>query len=337
MNRIDVSWGTLWKIFFMLLLAVGLFLTREVIAILFLAIVISSAIDPPVSFLERKRIPRILGTLFIFLAVLAAISFLLYIIVPISVFELKNFLAGLDKVELPFLGKLGTISLTEKLDDVLNSSVNVLMKGGASSFFGVVSGMFGNVVFVLATFVLSFYLSVHQAGVEKFLRAILPMVHEDYVVDIYLRVKKKLGFWLQGQLLLMFFVGFSSFLGLWILGVKYALILGIMAGLFEIVPIVGPIFVGVLAFLAAVPESFSLGIYVILLFFIVQQLESHVVIPIVMGRVVGISPVVIVISLLAGSQIAGFVGLVLAVPTAVIFQEIIEDRDRKKPKSLTSE
>lgn len=312
-------------------------MAREVIVILFLAIVISSAIDPPVSFLERKRIPRILGTLLIFLAVLAIISSLFYIIVPISIFELKNLLANLDKVEVPFLGKLGTISLAEKLDGILSGFGNVLMEGGASSFFSVVSGIFGNVVFVLATFVLSFYLSVHHAGVEKFLRAILPMDHEDYVVDVYLRVKKKLGFWLQGQLLLMFFVGFSSFLGLWILGVKYALILGILAGLLEIVPIVGPIFVGALAFLAAVPESFSLGIYVILLFFIIQQLESHLVIPIVMGRAVGISPVVIVISLLAGSQIAGFVGLVLAVPTAVVFQEIIEDRDRKKPKSLTRE
>ncbi|MEK9150990.1 MAG: AI-2E family transporter [Patescibacteria group bacterium] len=335
--NIDISWGTLWKIFFMLLLAAGLFMAREVIIILFLSIVISSAIDSPVSFLQRKRIPRILGTILIFLAVLAVISLLLYIIVPVSIFELKNLLANMDKMEVPFLGKLDTIALAEKLGEVLNGFGNVLVKGGVSSFLSVVSGIFGNIVFVLATFVLSFYLSVHQAGVEKFLRAILPMAREDYVVDIYLRVKKKLGFWLQGQLLLMFFVGFSSFLGLWILGVKYALILGIMAGLFEIVPIVGPIFVGALAFLAAVPESFSSGIYVILLFFLIQQLESHVVVPVVMGRIVGISPVVIVISLLAGSQIAGFVGLVLAVPAAVIFQEIIEDRDRKKPKSLTRE
>mgnify|MGYP001583816796 FL=1 len=335
--NIDISWGTLWKIFFMLLLAAGLFMAREVIIILFLSIVISSAIDSPVSFLQRKRIPRILGTILIFLAVSAVIGFLLYIIVPVSIFELKNLLANMDKMEVPFFGKLGTIVLAEKLGEVLNGLSNILFKGGVSSFLSVVSGIFGNVVFVLATFVISFYLSVHQAGVEKFLRAILPMAREDYVVDIYLRVKKKLGFWLQGQLLLMFFVGFSSFLGLWILGVKYALILGIMAGLFEIVPIVGPIFVGALAFLAAVPESFSSGIYVILLFFLIQQLESHVVVPVVMGRIVGISPVVIVISLLAGSQIAGFVGLVLAVPAAVIFQEIIEDRDRKKPKSLTRE
>ena len=335
--NIDISWGTFWKIFFMLLLVAGLFMAREVIIILFLSIVISSAIDSPVSFLQRKRIPRILGTILIFLAVLAVISLLFYIIVPVSIFELKNLLANMDKMEVPFLGKLDTIALAEKLGEVLNGFGNVLVKGGVSSFLSVVSGIFGNIVFVLATFVLSFYLSVHQAGVEKFLRAILPMAREDYVVDIYLRVKKKLGFWLQGQLLLMFFVGFSSFLGLWILGVKYALILGIMAGLFEIVPIVGPIFVGALAFLAAVPESFSSGIYVILLFFLIQQLESHVVVPVVMGRIVGISPVVIVISLLAGSQIAGFVGLVLAVPAAVIFQEIIEDRDRKKPKSLTRE
>ena len=335
--NIDISWGTFWKIFFMLLLVAGLFMAREVIIILFLSIVISSAIDSPVSFLQRKRIPRILGTILIFLAVLAVISLLFYIIVPVSIFELKNLLANMDKMEVPFFGKLGTIVLAEKLGEVLNGLSNILFKGGVSSFLSVVSGIFGNVVFVLATFVISFYLSVHQAGVEKFLRAILPMAREDYVVDIYLRVKKKLGFWLQGQLLLMFFVGFSSFLGLWILGVKYALILGIMAGLFEIVPIVGPIFVGALAFLAAVPESFSSGIYVILLFFLIQQLESHVVVPVVMGRIVGISPVVIVISLLAGSQIAGFVGLVLAVPAAVIFQEIIEDRDRKKPKSLTRE
>lgn len=327
----EISWTTLWRILFMLLLGVALFLAKEALIILFLAIIISSALNGPVSYLQRKRIPRVLGTLLIFLMALAILALVLYTLIPIAIFELQNLLANLKKIEIPILGTLDVSQFmgVDKYLGSLGGLADALFSGGVS-FFNLAASLFGNIALVIITFILSFYLTVNQAGVEKFLRAILPIMHENYIVEVYLRVRKKLGSWLQGQLLLMLAVGIATSLGLWILGVKYSLVLGILAGILEIVPIVGPIFAGTIAFLVAISESWVLGLYVIILFLVIQQLESHLLIPLVMRKMVGISPVVVVISLLAGSQIAGLIGLILAVPTAVVAQELIMDWERRK-------
>jgi len=318
----------------MLFLVVMLFLAREVLLLLFLAIIISSAFDGWVSSLQRKKIPRILGTLLIFLLALAILALLLYTVIPIAIFELQNLLENFKKMEIPIFGSLDISQFTgiDKYLGNLGNLVNVLFSGEVS-FLNIMTAVFGNFVLIIATLVLSFYLTVNQAGVEKFLRIILPITYEDYIIKIYLRVRKKMGRWLQGQILLMLVIGAATSLGLWILGVKYSLILGILAGVLEIVPIVGPIFAGVIAFLVAISESWTLGLYVIILFLVIQQAENHLLVPLVMKKTVGISPVVVVIALLAGSQIAGLIGIILAVPTAVVLQELIEDWERRKLKT----
>jgi len=318
----------------MLLFVLALFWARQALIILFLAIVISSSIDGLVSWLQRKKIPRIFGTLLIFLVALTILALLLYTLIPIAIFELQSLLGNLKKIEIPIFGALD-ISQFVGIDKYLGNLGNladVLFSGGAS-FLNIVAAVFGNLALIITTLILSFYLTVNRAGVEKFLRIILPIIYEDYIVGIYLRARKKMGRWLQGQILLMLVVGAATTIGLWILGVKYSLILGILAGVLEIVPIVGPIFSGTIAFLVAISESWILGLYVIILFLVIQQAESHLLIPLIMRKTVGISPVVVVIALLAGSQIAGLVGIILAVPTAVVLQEVIEDWGRKKLKT----
>ncbi|PIU98827.1 hypothetical protein COS60_00935, partial [Candidatus Wolfebacteria bacterium CG03_land_8_20_14_0_80_39_317] len=296
----EISWTTLWRIFLMLLFVLALFWARQALIILFLAIVISSSIDGLVSWLQRKKIPRIFGTLLIFLVALTILALLLYTLIPIAIFELQSLLGNLKKIEIPIFGALD-ISQFVGIDKYLGNLGNladVLFSGGAS-FLNIVAAVFGNLALIIVTLILSFYLTVNRAGVEKFLRIILPIIYEDYIVGIYLRARKKMGRWLQGQILLMLVVGAATTIGLWILGVKYSLILGILAGVLEIVPIVGPIFSGTIAFLVAISESWILGLYVIILFLVIQQAESHLLIPLIMRKTVGISPVVVVIALLA--------------------------------------
>lgn len=321
----------MWRVLLMFFLVIAIFLARQSLIILFLAIVISSALDAPVHYLEKKGFPRILGTLLIFFAALIVLAAVLYVIIPIGISELQNILKNLGNLKIPNLGTL-TISQFGQFNKYvgnLDSIVNMLMSGGVS-FFSLISGVFNNLVFIIATFILSLYLTINKFGVEKFLKTILPITYEDYVVEIYLRVRRKIGYWLQGQLVLMAMMGVLVGLGLWILGVKYSLVLGVVAGIFEIVPMVGPVFSGAIAFFAAVAESWTLGLYVVLLFILLQQAEGHLLVPLVMKKTLGISPVVIVVSLLAGWEIAGVVGALLAVPVAVIFQEIVDDFERRK-------
>ena len=171
--------------------------------------------------------------------------------------------------------------------------------------------------------ILAFYLTVGQDGVERFLVAVLPAAYEDTAIDLYLKTRNKIGHWLKGQVLLSLVVGFIVFLGLSLLGVKYALLLGILAGLFEIVPFVGPIFSGGIAVLVAMSGSLALAGYTLILFVVIQQLENGVLVPLVMNYTTKINPTVLLIALLIGSKAFGFTGLILAVPAAVFFQEVV--------------
>ncbi len=331
MNKIEISWLSLWRVLFMMVFTVALFLIKDVLMILFLALVISSAIDAPVSFLERRKIPRILGALLIFIFALAVLALLLYIVIPAAFEELRSvFKLFLPQIEFEkFLKSFTSNQFIGDFESNFKNLADVLMSNGVS-FMNAVSAIFGGVAFVVAAGVLSFYLAASREGVERFLKAVLPAEAEEYALRIYLKSKHKLGLWVKGQLILSLIIGFLVFLGLLILGVKYALVLGILAGILEIIPFVGPVIVGILAFFVAVSESFGLGFAVVALFLVVQQLENHLLVPLVMKRATGLHQIVVIFAMLAGVQIAGFVGLILAVPTAVIIQEIIEDKAAKK-------
>ncbi|MEK7479312.1 MAG: AI-2E family transporter, partial [Patescibacteria group bacterium] len=161
-----------------------------------------------------------------------------------------------------------------------------------------------------------------KRGTEHLLRVLLPDFYEEPALRVFERFKKKIRRWLGAQLVLSVVVGFVVGLGLWLLGVRYPLALGILAGIFEIVPIIGPILAGLFAVIVAFSESGALPLYVLGFFIVVQQLENHVLIPLVMGRTMKVHPVIVTISLLAGGQVAGFIGIFLSVPIAVLAQEI---------------
>lgn len=328
-TQLEISWASLWRVFVMLLFTVAFFLVQHVLMVLFLSIIISSALDSPVSYLERKKIPRIISTIAVFLAVFVALAFVLYALIPVSVIELRDFLNNLSTLNMPVFGSFDASQFALKLDKELGNFTEILLSG-SMSFFNLIAVIFGNVLLIVTTIVLSLYLTINRGGVEKFLRAILPVTYEDQAIGVYHRVRHKLGLWLQGQLLLMFTVGLVVFFGLLFLGVKYSLVLAILAGLLEIVPVVGPIFAGTLAFLVALSQSFSLAVWAVIFFVVVHQLENHVLVPVVMQKAIGMNPVVVVVALLAGSEIAGLTGVILAVPAAVVFAELLEDWEARK-------
>lgn len=313
----------------MLIFSIVLYSLLDVLVILFLALIISSALDAPISFLEKRKIPRIFGAIMIFLAVAALFSILLYTIIPAAVLEFNSLYNSVlrDYLNIPYLESLeafSSFSSIEKVESSLENFAGVFLKGASSSLVNIVGAVFGGIVSVVAVFILSFYLAVSKYGVEKFLKFILPVRYEEYVIEVYGRTKSKIGLWLQGQLILSLIIGILVFLGLLFLGVRYSLIFGILAGILEMVPFVGPVLVGTLAALIGFSDSFTLGISVIALFIVIQQLENNLLVPLVMKYTVGLHPVVVVIALLAGAKLAGFAGILLAIPIAVIIVEILE-------------
>jgi predicted PurR-regulated permease PerM len=308
----------------MLGLTVLVYFARNAITVLFLAVFISSALDSLVIRLEHFRVPRLLGTILVFLTLLLSVAILIYTIVPIALFELRGIFNNLNGV----VGQILNLGIPQQFTNFIDSNLenisNTLFAGN-TSFLETMSRLIGGVALLLATFVIAFYLTLSRDGVGRFIRAIFPENLEDKVLSIYYRSKKKIGNWFQAQLILSCVVGFLVFTGLWILGVKYAVILGIFAAMFELVPIVGPIFAGGLAVVIGFSQSVTTGVYVLLLFLVVQQTENHVLVPLMMKKAIDVHPVVILVALLSGAELAGFVGLLLAVPAVVVASEIVED------------
>jgi len=308
----------------MVTLVLVAYLMRETVAILLLALVISTAFDPVVDYLEKLRIPRILGTIIIFLTALTILAFVVYTILPITLLELSSLFENLGGLAGQFLGINSPTEITNFIDTDLSSLTNTLLSGGVP-FLQVLGRILGGVTFVIAVLVLSFYLTISRDGVEKFLRAILPTNLESKAIKLYRRTRKKIGRWFQAQLLLSHVVGTSVFVGLWFLGGDPSLVLAVVAAVFELVPVVGPIFAGALAVAVVASESLKLGFYVLLLFLAIQQIENQLLVPLVMRRAVGINPVLILVALLGGAQIAGIIGMLIAVPTVVFLQELLND------------
>ena len=315
----------------MAIFAVTLFYTRNVLEMLLVAVILSSALYGPVTFLEKKKIPRVLSVIMIYLIGLGTIALLLYTIVPITLIQLKYLLSHFNDLKIPILDIFGSSGIVSQVDRGISNLIDALFYGGGN-LAGLFSNVLKNVFFVGISLVLAFYLTLSRDGVEKFIRSVLPLNKEDYAVNLYIRTRRKLGRWLSGQMVLSFLVGSLTFIGLLILGVEYALVLALIAAIFELIPYVGPIAVGTITFLITLPQSFSTALLAVLIFFIIQQLEGHILVPFIMSRAIGTDPLVIVIAMLAGAEIAGIVGVLLAVPVSIIFEEVIDEWSVRKRK-----
>jgi predicted PurR-regulated permease PerM len=337
-QTLDISTATIFKIVFTILALVFLYLVRNVIVILFFAIIIASAVNPFASWLEQRRIPRILGVLVLYLAIFSLLVFFLSLIIPIVSFELRQLTQALPGFISNISGALEKAqqTTTTRYFDFFSEIQNLLdsfsqfLQFYSGSALNLLVNIFGGILSFFAIIVISFYFSVMKQGVPGFIRSVLPAKYEDYIINLWKRVERKVGRWLQGQLLLALSVGLLVFVGLSLLKVKYALLLGIVAMILEIVPVVGPVIAAVPGVILAFAQSPTLGVWVIVFYVTVQQVENHVLAPLVLGKTLGLNPVTVIIALLVGGTLAGIMGILLSVPAAVIAVEIFDDLARQK-------
>ena len=333
----EISWYSLWRVFIFASIVALLYFVKESVGVLAVAIVVSLGLEPIVSFLEKRKIPRLLSVLIIFFLGLLIFSTVIYFVVPMVIIEVGGFLEHFNDSFYSIFG----IGLPQTLIQNFSLSLNKIfgfLTASNISITGAIGVVIDKTVLIFATIIISFYLMVEKNGTERFLRILLPDAYERPVMRVFQNFKIKIRRWFVAQLGLSLMIGIVVAIGLWLLDVKYFLILGLMAAVFEIVPIIGPVLAGVTAFLVAVSDSFMLGVYTVLFFVIVQQLENHILIPIIIGKTMRVHPVIVLISLLAGGKIAGFVGIVLAVPIAVMLQEIFaylaERKSQRSPLGI---
>lgn len=336
-NRVlEISWASLWRILFFIILVVFIFMAKNVILGLFLAIVIASGLEVPIDILEKRRIPRTVSAIFIFLFIVLVIAVLLYAIVPLVIVNLNTAIFNIQKASYgTWWQSLFNIKTSRSLNDFMSRIVDNFVSGGASPLEAV-SQVFGGLSLTISVFILSFYLSVNKNGIERFIRIISPDNYEETILRIFEHSRRRIGLWFRTQFFLSLIVGLVVWAALGFLGVPYAPILGAIAGILELIPFVGPIIAGAVSVLVAISISPMLAIYTLITFLAIQQLESNVLVPVLMRRAAGLHPVLVIVSILMGIEIGGFLGAVVAVPAAAVFQEIAEDWDRDKTALRTA-
>ncbi|MBI2609809.1 AI-2E family transporter [Candidatus Giovannonibacteria bacterium] len=339
-RTLEISNGTIIRFFLILIAFWALYQLSEVIAIILMSVVIASAIEPAARWLKNYRIPRVWGVLVIYLVSFAFLGVMFYLVVPPLLSESVDFLVNLPNYlksaninsTIPFWPNL-PLDISGFLSNYVSDFEASLGKA-TGSFLQAASGIFGGALSFVLIIVISFYLAVQERGIENFLRIVTPKDYEPYILDLWSRTRRKIGWWLQGQLLLSVLVGVLVFLGLSILGVKYALSLAILSALFEIIPIFGPVMAAIPAVAIAFVQKPVLALSVLILYVIVQQFENHLIYPLVVRKTIGIPPLLVIIGLLIGGTLGGFFGLLLSVPIATVLVEIITDIARKKEIEL---
>ncbi len=341
---ISVTSGTIVKGIAILLGFWVLYMLRDLALVILTAVVLASSIEPAVKFLSKYRIHRIPAVLGVYITLAGLLAGLFYAFVPPLLGEMYDFagrVPGLAQ-ELGssiFSGNADAIKKGELLFSQIAqdapageifttlSGVWSTSKGFASSAGSVFGGLFSFVLIV----VLSFYFAMQERGIENFLKIVIPFGKEDYVINLWERSKAKIGKWMQGQLLLGVLIFILVYLGLTIVGIPYALLLALLAGVLEIIPVFGPI----LAAIPAVALAFSTGgtglaLGIASFYLIVQQFESNLIYPLVVRKIVGVPPILVILALIIGAELAGFLGILISVPVAAAIMELVDDIEKKK-------
>ncbi|HEY4507338.1 MAG TPA: AI-2E family transporter [Candidatus Paceibacterota bacterium] len=344
--QINVTTGGLIKVAVVVAAAAAVYVLRDIVLVLLASVVIAAAIDPLTRGLQsRVRLPRTLAVLLIYLGAFGVFAFLSYAFLPTVVMEARDLSSKLPS----YLQTLGSSegvanlpavpTILESLSEQISAEglTGGLISGATLRLFTTATAFFGGIISFVLVIILSFYLAVQERGVESFLRIVTPISNEGYVLDLWQRSQRKIGLWLQGQMLLGVVVTFLTFLGLVVIGgivgtpVPNPLVLALLAGILEILPAVGPVLASIPAIAFGLAAGgWPLGLAILLVYVIVQQFENHILYPLVVRKVVGIPAVVSIIALVIGAQLAGFVGMLLSVPLAAVLMEILSDFEKRK-------
>jgi len=338
--NININTGTIVTAILFVALAWILFVLKDLVLVVLTAIVIATAIEPAIKWFTRYRMPRVISVVLVYVLVVAVLLLLFYFFIPPVLDEvsgLANKLPGyLDTFDAsnplkqaPLLGAQSAVqdfSLQEVVSNLRGSFGNV-----SEGLVKTISVVFGGIFAFVLVIILSFYFAVQETGVDDFLRVVTPVKHEAKVLDLWRRSKIKIGRWMQGQLMLSVIVGIFVYLGLTILGLKFALILAVTAAILELIPVFGSILAAIPAILLAfVDGGTGLLLLVLGLYIIVNQLQANLIYPLVVQKIVGVPPLLVILSLVVGMQLAGFLGIILSVPAAAVLQELVQDIQKEK-------
>jgi predicted PurR-regulated permease PerM len=314
--------------------AYSLYVVREVLLSLYIAGLLAVGLSPVVRKIERHkllsgryRVPRWLAILVLYVTFLLAVAFVLSLVIPPLVRQIRELVGNLPQYADRLQAELTRRGLVDANWSWSSLFQDMQMPSGVaiSGIFGALSGAVGALGKIVTVLLLPFYLLLEASALRTWLLQFVQADHRKRVDRIARAVTVKVGAWLNGQLVLGAVIGTTATVGLWLLGVPYFYVLGLIAAVGELIPVVGPILAAIPAILLAFTVSPQTALFVTLFCWGQQFVENNVLVPRIMERQVGVSPVAIITALLVGSSLLGFIGAILAVPSVAIIQVLVNE------------
>lgn len=328
---IAISSGTIIRVAIFFLSLAFLWFIRDIIALLFVSLLLTFIINPLAEWFHGKGMSRGLAVLFLYLLIISILGILFIALIPALIVETRDLIDNADHIWASVVGTLGPLQgyvVSGGLGDAITQYLATASEGVSTAAGGLVTtirGFFGGLASLIIVIVVTFYLVVSENSLRALFKNVAPAPYQPYLIDLFGRIEKGVGSWVRGMLFLSFIVTLAVYITLSILGVKYALVLALMAGVAEFLPYIGPIMAGIPAILIALTQSPLLALLTFIAYIVIQQVENHILVPKVMQKATGLHPVVSIFALLIGVKIAGLVGALLAIPVATVLRVIIED------------
>jgi len=316
-RKVEISHRT---IIFTLFLLGGLALVyyiRDIILELFVALLLMAILNPMVGRFVKFKIPRALAVFLTYFIVIGLFGGAVALIIPPLVEQTGSFVSALSFHS----GNFG-----------MSSYINSQILGNLFSTLGDVPGqlfkftfsLVNNLVVVITVLVFTFYFLLGREKLVDQLGFLIGEEKRHFLTSFIDALERRLGGWARGQLILMVSVGVATYIGLLVIGVPFALPLAILAGVFEIIPYLGPLISAIPSVIIGFGISPVTGVGVAAMIFLIQQLENHILVPKIMGKSIGVSPLVILISLAVGARLAGLAGVIISIPVVIVLQVLAE-------------
>ena len=342
-TSISISSGTLIRVF---LIALGFYLIwflRSIFLVILTAIIIASFVESAVPYFKKIKINRALGVVILYVVTIVFLALLFYLFAPLLITEVYNFSVFLstyipDSSIINYFSNgafggakdiVNNLSHSLSLTTLISTS-NAFITNLSGGFFQVISVAFGSIFNVVLIVLISFYLSIQENGIENFLRIILPLEYEEYAVDLWKRSRRKIALWMKGQMLLGVLITILTYLMLSLLGIQYALLLSIIAGIMELIPYGILVSLIPAVYFSYLSSGIGSSLMVAGAYIILHEFEVFLFSPLVIKNVVGLSPLVVILAAVIGFELGGFWGLVLAIPVAVFLMELLSDIEKHK-------
>jgi predicted PurR-regulated permease PerM len=304
----------------------------DLLILVFVALVIAATIRPMKTALQHKRIPKGLAVMMIYLGILGVLVALFVLVIPVLIDQGGALIRGLPQVYASLISSLQNSSidfirtLPQRLPtgDQLGSQLQAASGSILTSVLGIGAGVLAFLGQLLSVIILSIYLTLDQSRLERFWLSLAPTKRRQELLSIWREIETRLGTYVRGEILLMTSIGVLAGLGYWVIGLPYPLALGVLAGLLEFVPMVGPTLGAIPAVLVALAISPQAALLVVLYSVVIQVTENNILVPRMMGKSVGVSPVMVIVAIFAFTSLLGIAGAFLAIPLAAVFQVLMD-------------